>query len=215
MAKPKEAPAADVPAAAAPGKKKPVMMMAAIGAVVVLGGAGAWYFLGHKNSGNDATKAKHESAPIFTSMEPFVVNLAGDAQHYLQVGIDLRVSDNSVTDKIKQHLPEVRNGILLLLSSKTVDDLASVDQKNYLRAQIREVVNKPLGVHTPAKPPQVKRKPEEGASGEAQAAVAATSGTSAMPEPEATEKSEKSEAAHTEEIPAGVLDVLLTSFVIQ
>ncbi len=216
MAKPKEAPAADAPAAAAPNKKKP-MMMVAIAAVVVLGGAGGWYFLGHKSSGHEAsTKAKHEGPPIFTSMEPFVVNLAGDSQHYLQVGIDLRVNDNSVTDQIKQHLPEVRNGILLLLSSKTVDDLAGVEQKNYLRAQIREVVNKPLGVHTPAKSPPVKLKPgEEGGAGEAQAAVAATSGTAAVPEPEAKDKPEKPGEVHAEEAQAGVLDVLLTSFVIQ
>jgi hypothetical protein len=72
-----------------------------------------------------------------------------------------------------------------------------------------------LGVHTPAKPPAVKLKQEEGAAGEAQAAVTATSGTAAVPEPEAKEKSEKSEAAHPEEAQAGVLDVLLTSFVIQ
>jgi flagellar FliL protein len=134
---------------------------------------------------------------VFVTLEPFVVNLAGDVQHYLQVGIDLRVVDGHVTDQIKVHLPEIRNGVLLLLSSKSVEDLSSVEQKNLLRAQIREVVNKPLGIDTPTAKPEA---PKAEAIGEAQAA-----------EPPAAKVAEhKADAAD-----AGVLDVLLTSFVIQ
>ncbi len=84
--------------------------------------------------------------PVFVTLEPFVVNLAGEVQHYLQVGIDLKVAEAKVGDRIKAHLPEIRNGVLLLLSSKNVEDLGTLEGKNRLREEIRVAVNHPLGV---------------------------------------------------------------------
>jgi flagellar FliL protein len=128
-----------------------------------------------------------------------VVNLSGDVQHYLQVGIDLRVVDNHVNDQIKAHLPEIRNAVLLLLSSKTIETLSTIEQKNQLRAEIREAVNKPLGINTPA--PKLDA-PKADAIGEAHAA-----------EPAKGEAAKGAEHKADEE--GGVVEVLLTSFVIQ
>lgn len=196
---------------AAGGKKKSPLILIIVGVLVLaLGGGGAWFFLGKKSGGHQAAeKPKHETPPVFVTLEPFVVNLAGDAQHYLQVGIDLRVVDPHVPDKIKQHLPEIRNAVLLLLSSKTVEDLASMEQKNRLRAEIRTAVNKPLGIRTPL-PPKPK-KPAETAGGEGSGeAHAAEPGKE---EPKAEEHEEP--AAEDEHKDEGVMEVLLTSFVIQ
>jgi flagellar protein FliL len=188
--------------------KKQRSIIAAI-AVVVLAAAsgGAWLFMGETSATHTADapapiksqlKSKPTAPPVFVTLDPFVVNLAGDVQHYLQVGIDLRVAESSVSDQIKAYLPEIRNGVLLLLSSKAVEDLASIEQKNHLRAQIREIVNQPLGVHTPA--PQ--------------------SGAGAAPAPGEAQQAGEAHAADAEEPTefeedAGVVDVLLTSFVIQ
>ena len=146
-------------------------MLIAVGGLLLLGGGGgaAWYFMrGDKSEKPAHAKPKPSGPPVFLTLDPFVVNLAGDVQHYLQVGIDLRVADGGVTEQIKVHLPEIRNGVLLLLSSKSVEDLSSVDQKNLLRAEIREAVNKPLGIHTPAvKPAEPAAEPPEALSGTA------------------------------------------------
>ena len=200
MAKHSDAPAEGD--ASPKAKKSPLLLIVGVALLALaLGGGAAWFFLGHKSQPQTAaaeTTSKHSaSAPVFVTLEPFVVNLAGDVQHYLQVGIDLRVVDSHVTDQIKVHLPEIRNGVLLLLSSKSVEDLSSVEQKNLLRAQIREAVNKPLGIDTPAAQPEAP-KPE--AIGEAHAA-----------EPPAAKPAEHKVDA----VDAGVVDVLLTSFVIQ
>jgi flagellar FliL protein len=197
--------------AAAGGKKKSPLILIIVGVLVLaLGGGGAaWFFLGKKGGEHKTAEAKpkHEAPPVFVTLEPFVVNLAGDAQHYLQVGIDLRVVDPHVPDKIKQHLPEIRNAVLLLLSSKTVEDLASMEQKNRLRAEIRAAVNKPLGIRTPL-PPKPK-KPAETAGGEGEAHAA-------EPGKEETKAEEHEEpAAEDEHKDEGVMEVLLTSFVIQ
>jgi len=179
------------------GRGMPMLIIVAV-VMLLVGGGGAWFFLGHKKSSHGVqAKPAHDAAPIFMTLEPFVVNLAGDAQRYLQVGIDLRVADASVSDQIKLHLPEVRNGVLLLLSSKKVEDLATVEQKNQLRSEIREVVNKPLGINTPAPRPPAPAPADGGTE-----THPAQDGAAAAPV----------ESAETQ---AGALEVLLTSFVIQ
>ncbi|MCC7546578.1 MAG: flagellar basal body-associated protein FliL [Burkholderiales bacterium] len=133
------------------GKKKKALLFAIIGVVVVLlagGGGAAWFFMskGKEEHAVEAEKRKPRTPPVFVTLEPFVVNLAGEVQHYLQVGIDLKVAEAAVGDRIKAHLPEIRNGVLLLLSSKNVEELGSLEGKNRLRAEIRAAVNGPLGI---------------------------------------------------------------------
>lgn len=191
----------DAPPKKGGGKKR--LAIGAIAAVVMLavGGGGAWLLMGHKadpHSAQAKAKAKSSASPLFLTLEPFVVNLAGDVQHFLQVGIDLRVADGAVSEQVKVHLPEIRNAVLLLLSSKKVEDLASVEQKNRLRDEIREAVNRPLGIETPVAREVDAAIPAQPV-GEARAAEPAKA---VAPEVAAQPDS-------------GVLEVLLTSFVIQ
>jgi len=103
--------------------------------------------------------------PVYASLEPFVVNLSSEAaDRYLQVGIDVKVSDPGIADKIKVHLPEIRNGILLILSSKKVEELNTVEGKNRVRVEIRDAVNKPLGMYRrPPEGMEMKYTPKKGA----------------------------------------------------
>jgi flagellar FliL protein len=186
----------EVQAEGAGGAKKKGRLLIIIVAVVVLiaGGAGAWLMLGGGGKSEHVeAKVATMRPPTFFTLDPFVVNLAGEAQHYLQVGIDLKIADEHVKDQIKAHLPEIRNGVLLLLSSKQIDELSSLDGKNRLRAEIRDAVNQPLGIHTAAAAPPASTA---GGSGEAHAAPSTPAATGERPV-------------------EGVLEVLLTSFVIQ
>lgn len=177
------------------GKKKKLLLIVAILVVVlVAGGAGAAYFLffGKKKAkGHAKSDAEHGEAqadgdhgeeeadaedadddhgkakpPVFITLEPFTVNLSSEASdRYLQVGIDLKVAAPEVADKIKMHLPEVRNGILLILTAKRVDELGTLEGKNKLRTELRDAVNRPIGMYKPA--PEgadpSKWKPKKGA----------------------------------------------------
>jgi flagellar FliL protein len=181
---------------AAGGKRKTALLLVVIGAAVLLaGGAGAWFvFAGHRGEENTQAQAARVLPPKFFTLDPFVVNLAGDEQHYLQVGIDLKVADEAVTGKIKERLPEIRNGVLLLLSAKTAEELMTLDGKNRLREEIRAAVNGPIGIPDAVGP----SSPAAGqVVGDAHAA--------------GQDSRTEAHAAPTE----GVLDVLLTSFVIQ
>lgn len=201
------------------GSKKLIIIAAAAVLVLAGGGGAAWFLLRGKSDHAPEVKHKPPAVPVFVTLEPFVVNMAGEVQHFMQVGIDLRVAEASVSDQIKQHLPEIRNGVLLLLSSKKVEDVASIEQKNYLRDEIRAAVNKPLGIVTPLpKRPAPPAAPAEGEavppSGEAHAAE--------TPKADAHKEDAHKDDGHksdTKGEPAaektGVLEVLLTSFVIQ
>jgi flagellar FliL protein len=125
---------------------------------------------GEEAADEHAEEEEHEDEgkkkpPVYATLEPFVVNIASEAaDRYLQVGIDVKVSGPEIADKIKLHLPEIRNGILLILSSKKVEELNSVEGKNRLRVEIRDAVNKPLGMYK--RPPQgmeMKSVPKKGA----------------------------------------------------
>lgn len=205
------------PQEGAPKKKKGLLLII-VGVVVLLaaGGGGAAFMMmnKHDKKAQQAKAEKHgkkdgdhaeadeeeaaaendhgkdkKKAPVFYTMEPFVVNLAGDSQHYLQVGVDLKLSKDEFVEKIKTVTPEIRNEVVLLLSNKQTEDLATMDGKNYLRAQIRKAANKAVGVKD-----TVKRKPAD-------------------EHPDAGKHDEDEDPYPAPK--RGVVDVLLTSFVIQ
>jgi flagellar FliL protein len=140
-------------AAAAPaGKSKKKLLIVVLAAVVIAaaGGGGAWFFLqGHGDGGKEhkaeEKKAGEHAPPIFTTLDQFTVNLMGE-NRYLQVGIDLKVSDQSVVEKINLHKPEIKNGVLLLLSSKQAEDLATPEGKQKLSDELLKKINEPLGL---------------------------------------------------------------------
>lgn len=137
-----------------PPKKKGKLLLV-IGLLLVLVGAGsgtAWYLIeSGKSAAHEAQKPK---PPVFVTLETFTVNLQSDgddSDHYLQVGIDLKVTDSTVVDLIKLHMPEIRNGVLLLLSSKSNGQIASLEGKQKLSEEIQAQINKPLNAKATGK----------------------------------------------------------------
>lgn len=136
----------------APPKKKKGKLFLVLGILLALGGGAAWYFTssGTKPVEHNEDKPK---PPVFVTLETFTVNLQaeGGGEHYLQVGVDLKVADSTVVDLVKLHMPEIRNGVLLLLSSKSAEEIANLEGKQKLSAEIQEQVNKPLNAKATGK----------------------------------------------------------------
>lgn len=202
----KEPEAAAAPAAGK--KKKPILLIAIIAVVLLAGGGAAAFFLlgGKKDKGGEHAEEaaeEHAKPPVYVTLEPFTVNLTSEgAERFLQVGIDLKVSAPDIADKVKLHLPEIKNGILLLLTSKRVEDLSGIEGKNTLRVEVRDIVNKSIGLYKePSAPKPVIEKTE--------AAAEEKHGE----EKPAEDKPEEKPVAKAPKV--GVTDVLLTSFVIQ
>lgn len=154
MAKDKEKPAADA-AEVAPRKSKGKLLIIIVAAVVLLAGGGgaAWYFMHAKKAAHDGQEeARHETEPakppVFVKLESFTVNLATEGEeHMLQTDIELKVADAKATETVKAHMPEIRNALLLLLSSKTARALATAEGKQKLSGEIKVQINKALHVN--------------------------------------------------------------------
>lgn len=147
----KKAAQAEGEGAAAKGGSKKKLIFVVVAVVVLgalLGGGAAWFLLGEGKHAESPKKVELPPPPLFYSLDAFTVNLQGDS-HYLQVSLDLKISDPKVGEAIKLHMPEIRNGILLLLSSKGIDDVISVEGKRKLSGEILERVSKALDSKDP------------------------------------------------------------------
>ncbi len=84
---------------------------------------------------------KNEILPI-VDLDPFIVNLADrDTRRYLKVKMSIEVSDKKVAEEVKKRMPEIRDIITLLLSSKTYNDLSTIDGKLALKTAIVNRLN--------------------------------------------------------------------------
>jgi flagellar FliL protein len=153
-----------------PPKKKGKMLIIILAVVVVLvigGGVGAYLLLskpavekkakhGEQDAatdGEDEGEGGHgddEHAPTYVKLEAFTVNLA-DQESFLQTEIQLMVADEKVGKKLNDHLPEVRDALIRLLSSKTGEDLSQQEGKDKLAKEIQKQVNDVLGVKQKSK----------------------------------------------------------------
>lgn len=155
-AKPKAAPAADAAAAAPAGSKKKLIIIVAA-AVLLLGGGGgaAWFFMhggdagaAHEEPAKESKKKKKkdpEAKPEYVPVEAFTVNLQPEnGEQYLQVQFTLQVAGAEQATLIKDNMAIVRNRVLLLLSSKKASEIATLEGKQQLAAEIQAVVTDPF-----------------------------------------------------------------------
>lgn len=160
MAKKEEAAPPAEEAAAAPKPKKKKTLLIAIIALLVLGGGGAgWYFTMGKKPADPkaaAEASKHEDdskPPVYSRLDVFTVNLQkaeGETEDtYLQTEFQLKVADEKVAESVKVRSPEIRNALLLLLSSKTKTELVSIEGKQKLSDEIIAQINKIVGAKDP------------------------------------------------------------------
>lgn len=138
---------ADASATAKPKSKKLLFIL--IGVVVLaLAAAGGAFFLLKKNAadeedGGDGTEVvekhadKHKTPPTFLPLENMVVNLAdAGGNRFVQLGITLQLEDAKTGEDVKTYMPSIRNGVLLLISQRTADEILQVSGKEKLANDI-------------------------------------------------------------------------------
>lgn len=79
-------------------------------------------------------------------LEPFVVNLIDDGRgpRYLKTEIQFELEDEAVRVEVDGRLSQIRDEILMLLTSKRVTDVETPDGKRILKDEIFTRVNKIL-----------------------------------------------------------------------
>jgi flagellar FliL protein len=130
------------------GSKKKLLILVGLSLVILVAGGGlAWKtglaakYLGERfQNGQSKAKAqekeKSEIGPIY-SLGTFIVNLDDPVRRsYLKMKAELELADEKVSEQVDERLPVLRDGIILLLSSKSFDDIASMEGKGRLRREL-------------------------------------------------------------------------------
>lgn len=150
---------------APPPKKKSKLLLIGIVVVVVLGlGAGGFFFMKSKSSekkahGDEGVAAAEEAGQaeegghggeakagggnttIF-NLDPFIVNLQDNSgTRYLKLTVNLELASPSAQSEINAQTTQIRDSLIILLSSKSYTDIGTVEGKYQMRDEIVARVN--------------------------------------------------------------------------
>lgn len=76
-------------------------------------------------------------------LEPFIVNIYdGQELRYLKVKIELEMAGVAVKGELDTRLAAIRDSILVLISTKTLQDIQDIQGKNQLKEEILGAINK-------------------------------------------------------------------------
>ena len=130
-----------------PGLIKRTLVIALIALVAAgLAGGGTWFYMSRHETAAPAQPAaqapKPSPIPVFFALEPMTVNLQSDdgEQHYLRIGLTLKLNDQQTQEHLTAHMPEIRSRVLLILSAKHPEELATIDGKRKLATELRSSV---------------------------------------------------------------------------
>ncbi|MDD5051872.1 MAG: flagellar basal body-associated FliL family protein [Sulfuricurvum sp.] len=141
------------------GKKLLIIIISALLLVLVIGGGAAFFMLS-----SDKAEVKGESAPkdiqtandapideslsevgLLYPLETFTVNVLSDSErNYLKVEMTLEVTGKDLSPELDKDKPELRDIIIEILSSKTLEEISTEQGKEKLKKEIIIALNKHL-----------------------------------------------------------------------
>lgn len=143
--------------APAKGNKTAIIIaVATIICVAIIAGGAVYYLKGqhapaaaeggatHGAEGK-ADPAKKKETPAMFPMEAFIVNISdGKDMRYLKVKVELESSlpVEVMKKEVEPYLARLRDSILVLLTTKTIQDVQDLTGKNKLRDEIMAAANK-------------------------------------------------------------------------
>jgi len=139
------------------GKLKWIILLVVV--VALLGGGGFFaykFFFAQKEPAAEnattqdprtAANGTNATAPgVLVKLDTLVVNLADPlGRRYLKVTMEVEVAGPAVQTELAAAMPKVKDALLLLFSSKTFGDVATMDKKLELKLQVVERLNQILG----------------------------------------------------------------------
>jgi len=120
--------------------------------LLVIGGLVAYFLLTSSNPKKNQQPTqqqikKHKvnaltkMGPIYP-LDPFTVNLvSSNADRYLKCKIDFELDSPALQKEINQKLPAIRDMIISILSSKSVEEIQTAQGKQKLKDEIKRKVN--------------------------------------------------------------------------
>ncbi len=138
---PEEAPAA------AKGRGKLLPIIGGVVALAAVGGGATWWFKLRPRPEPVETKAEEKKPDVgaLLALDPFIANLADeDGKRYLKATVQLEFFDAKVPAEVNARLPQMRDLLLTLFTSKLFAEIRTPEGKGLLRDEIINRVNRSL-----------------------------------------------------------------------
>ena len=124
------------------GGLKWVVIAVVLVALLGGGGAGVWLLFLRGAAEPELVTSKEgqqrvsRARPI-VSLETFIVNLADPkGKRYLKLKLDVELSTKASEKELRERMPQIRDQIIMALSSKTYQQIRGVPGKNVLRDEL-------------------------------------------------------------------------------
>ena len=122
--------------------------------LLVIGGLVAYFLLSNTDNNSlqeqQKVEKKHkvkemaEIGPIYP-LDPFIVNLIStNADRYLKCKIDLELDSPELQQEVDKKIAPIRDAIIQILSSKTVEEIQTAKGKEKLKEEIKRKLNSML-----------------------------------------------------------------------
>lgn len=123
---------------------KKLFIIAGAAVLLIAGGFFAYtQFFGAKDKGAESHK-KEEAKATLISLDPFVLNLTEQGR-FLKVTMQLELTDMSFQQMVMDKVPQLRDAIITLLSSKSVESVSSPEGKLQVKDEIILRANQAVG----------------------------------------------------------------------
>lgn len=137
-------------------KSNKMMLIIIVVAVLAIAGGAAFFFLSGGEEEAAAADTTEETAEatneaIYFDLKPmFVVNYNWKGrQRYVQIGVAVMARKTEVIEAITQHMPVVRNQLIMVFGAQEFEGLRTQEGKEKLREialeKVNTVVNEELG----------------------------------------------------------------------
>lgn len=135
------------------GNKKLIIIIVAASIVLGAGGFAGYKLFASKSSG-DAGQVENKqettnSKTAIVALDPFVLNLS-EYGRYLKVTIQLELTDKDNEEMVKEKIPQLRDTIITLVSSKSLGSISSPEGKFQLKDEILFRANQIMGLEKEA-----------------------------------------------------------------
>lgn len=98
-----------------------------------------------KAKDKDTVKAKDEEFGVVYQMSSFIVNLLDkEGRRYLKATIELEVESDYIKQQLTRRTPQLRDAVLMLLTSKSFEDISRPDGKIRLKNELILRINQIL-----------------------------------------------------------------------
>jgi flagellar FliL protein len=129
------------------GGKSPVGLLIVIVLLMNTLVVGKIFFGGSKEKagGEDKHAKKVEEVGKKFPLEQFLINLAGEGDHYITTTITLGLKKGVEEKKFEEEVAPCRDAIVTILSEKSLQQVSTLEGKEKLKEEIKETINKELG----------------------------------------------------------------------